>query len=289
MPFVLIAADRMITAGDIEYQPPQSKIYPLTNKVVALVAGDVIPQSPICWQTFLEFRGKPDAAVLEVADAYARHFANHRLERNIAEILTPLGMTIGDLHDRLGKDKSPFVEDVLTRFYSSKLEAETIIAGVDAAGGHVYVVADPGGVVETHDDVGFAAVGGGEWHAQSQFMLAGYIKRWPLSWALFLLYLAARRAQVAPGVGTDIDLYSISSAGGLQPITGVSLGKALGEIYERYSVQELRALTEAYTDIGKLVEEYANRGPEEDQAARQGTETNEEAISGSTEEGQSQG
>lgn len=265
VPFVLIAADRLITAGDIEYQPPQSKIYPLTEKVVALVAGDVITQSHICKQTFLNFRGKQNVSVHEVAEAFAGHFAESRLERNIAEILTPLGLTIDDLHGWIGKGGSSFVEDAVGRFYSLKLGMETIIAGVDAHGGHVYVVLDPGGVVAVHDDIGFAAIGGGEWHAQSQFMQAGYIKKWPLSWALFLIYLAARRAQVAPGVGTDIDLYGISSAGGLRPITGDPLGTELEKIYEKYDAQEQRAKVEAYSDINSLVQEYASREPEEPQ------------------------
>ena len=34
------ASDRMITAADIEFEPPQPKIWPLTNSIIAMYSGD---------------------------------------------------------------------------------------------------------------------------------------------------------------------------------------------------------------------------------------------------------
>lgn len=34
------ASDRMLTAGDIEFEPEQSKIQPLTNSIALMLAGD---------------------------------------------------------------------------------------------------------------------------------------------------------------------------------------------------------------------------------------------------------
>jgi hypothetical protein len=33
-------SDRMVTAGDIQFEPPQPKIYPLTTSIVAMVSDE---------------------------------------------------------------------------------------------------------------------------------------------------------------------------------------------------------------------------------------------------------
>src|SRR5581483_4200668 len=40
-------SDRMMTAGDVEFEPEQSKIWPLTKYIVAMVAGDFALQVDI--------------------------------------------------------------------------------------------------------------------------------------------------------------------------------------------------------------------------------------------------
>src|SRR5437868_4735953 len=59
----------------------------------------------------------------------------------------------------------------------------------------------------------FVAAGGGQWHAASQFMFAGYTRWWSFPNALSLLYAAKKRAEVAPGVGTGTDLLVIPGNG----------------------------------------------------------------------------
>ena len=46
-PFIVGACDRMITIGDIEYQPDQSKVIPLATHTVVLLAGEMHVHSAI--------------------------------------------------------------------------------------------------------------------------------------------------------------------------------------------------------------------------------------------------
>ena len=54
---VVIACDQMLTAGDIEFEPPHPKIYPLTTSIVMLIAGNTAALSEItstrCKKTLL--------------------------------------------------------------------------------------------------------------------------------------------------------------------------------------------------------------------------------------------
>jgi len=84
---------------------------------------------------------------------------------------------------------------------------EAIIAGVDGSGGHIYFTNKD--CVRCHDSVGFAAIGVGGWHADSQFMFAGYAKWASVPKCLLLSYVAKKRAEVAPGVGQETDMFAI--------------------------------------------------------------------------------
>ena len=85
-------------------------------------------------KTFAEFQGAPDVSVKDIAEGYARHFADYRMKRNEAELLGPLGLTLDDFHKKLANEETQFVKDTLDLFYDSRLETEAIIAGADALG-----------------------------------------------------------------------------------------------------------------------------------------------------------
>jgi len=282
-----MSADRMITAGDIQYEPPQTKIYLLGPRVFALTAGDLIPQSAICKRTFAEFQGNSNASVLDVAEGYARHFVDYLRNRNVAEFLTPVGLTLEEFHKNLAKENTAFTKDTLRRLYSSELETETIIAGIDALGPHIYKVIDPTGVVETHDDVGFASIGVGAWHAQSQFMQMAYTRTWSFPWTLFLIYLAMKRSQIAPGVGKAIDMWMIGPQQ-VGELTSDPIFKTLEEVYANYGGQEFAARLAAFASVQTTFEEYLERAKEAAAPQGQGkADADKEGISGGTEEGES--
>lgn len=73
---ILGASERMLTAGDIQFQPPQPKIWPITTSIVAIIAGDVSVHAEIFSEMQLvvynRIQQEPDNwwAVKDVADMY---------------------------------------------------------------------------------------------------------------------------------------------------------------------------------------------------------------------------
>ena len=113
---------------------------------------------------------------------------------------------------------------------SERANVSTIICGTESdKTGHIYSV-DEFGRHSYKNSIGFAAIGDGAWHAQSQFMFAQYDPLWTFTRALLLTYIAKRRAEVTPGVGTQSDLFFITPQG--FTFIPMDLANALEESYQ---------------------------------------------------------
>jgi len=102
------------------------------------------------------------------------------------------------------------IKDELQKY---NIDAEAIIAGIDQTGAHIYKIQYPG-VVTSCDTECFAAIGIGEPHVNSQFMVARFGKNWPFEDSLLLAYTAKKRAQSNAGVGDATDLFFIGPVRG---------------------------------------------------------------------------
>ena len=198
----------MFTAGDIEFEHPEPKILPLAPRIVVLFAGDVTAHLAIYSTARAEISrsGVTDVALAAeiVGEAY-RAYRGRVAERTI---LAPLGLTMDSFvaHQRTWP---PSVATRVTRAVSEQSAGvETIVAGMDERGGHVFLIADPGQVV-CYDGIGFAAIGGGSRHAPSLLLQRGYTPRMPFARAAVLVYVAKKRSEVAPGVGSTTDGFGI--------------------------------------------------------------------------------
>ena len=123
----------------------------------------------------------------------------------------PLGLNT-DMFLAQQKEMSDYfangLRDQLQNFAGQAVEA--LIVGSDGDGAHIYEV-DFLGTVRCMDDVGFAAIGAGAWHAKSQLMQTGYTKTNTYAYALAQTYAAKRPAEVAPGVGSRTDINVVLS------------------------------------------------------------------------------
>lgn len=285
MSHIIGASDRMLTAGDIEFEPPQTKIYGLGVATVALVAGDAAAQATICDKTNREIMRDGVTYVRDAAEIYARHFAEFRRKRNERTFLSPLGLDVNEFLRRQPGMLASEVARLSRDLTYEELDIEGIVTGIDAHGAHIYVVRDPG-VAECNDTVGFAAIGIGSNHAESQFMFAGYHPRETFEKALHLVYSAKKRAEVAPGVGLDTDIFSVSFAS--YTLAQQDVIDRLEEIYQTVRKGEQQAQEQAYLDVVKFVEELGaqqqqgqaiQKDPRAgEEAASEGGEPNEEAI-----------
>lgn len=269
---VVGASDRMLSGEDIQFEPPQTKIYtfpPLPGvAAIALVAGDPYAQMSVCVAAadFLRYAKKPPTTIREVAEVYAEKFSEHR--RKIAEtaILKPHGLDANSLMDRQQDFRSEVVADLMQRMEHHKLGVETIVTGVDSTGAHIFIITDPG-QIECADSVAFASIGTGKQHADSQFMMARHTREVSWTQALLSTYVAKKRAEVSPTVGRlSTDLFFVGAPGtGYQPVS-YEIHERIRSIYEgmegRIKVETDLAMIAANTALTEIV----SKPPPEPQA-----------------------
>ncbi len=130
---------------------------------------------------------------------------------------------------------------------------EAIFCGLDLTGHHIFVVNNSANVV-CHDVVGFAAIGIGYWHANSQFMFAEHHWQKSFSETLLLTYSAKKRAEVAPGVGAETDMFAIGpNLGEHTPTIGNHVLDKLQEIYDETRKKHQQSNDEAEVAASEYV------------------------------------
>lgn len=254
------ASDRMLTSGDVQFEPDTSKIYPLTTSIAAMTAGDSGFQVEILREVYKiindRITSQPDNwwLVRDVAYLYL-HYRNEIKKKRAEEILlVPLGLDHNSFVAKQKQMSDGFITQLTKELVNFEVPSvETIFAGVDQDGPHIYTVENDS--VSCHDSVGFSAIGIGYSHAKSQFMLTGYNYESPMADSLLLTYTAKRRAEVAPGVGLGTDMFMI--------------GPRLGS-YTRISETVLDKLNKTYTEMVKKEEQTLGEGRREIQQYVQG-------------------
>jgi hypothetical protein len=160
---------------------------------------------------------------------------------------------------------------------------ETIVAGVDLTGPHIYVVTNRG--ITCNDAAGFAAIGVGYWHANSQFMFAEHARSKTMAQTLLLAYAAKRRAEVAPGVGEATDMFMIGPTVGSYFKIG---DHVLGKLKEIYIETRKRANTSqqlSNKEVERYVEELGQSASvPEQRATPEDSGTKPEAVEGDKKE-----
>jgi hypothetical protein len=257
------ASDRMLTAGDIEFEPPKPKIAQLNSFVVALTAGDSAAHAAITSETQQALLQNSIFDVGRVAKIYANRFAAYRRGEAESAILAPLGLTTEEFLRR----QHGMAPDLVSRLtsdlqrYRGLEDTSAIIAGLDVRGAHLYVVSDPGFAV-CNDGIGFAAIGIGQNHAESQFMFAKYTPSEKFEKALFLTYYAKKRAEVAPGVGNFTDMFYIGFSPPQFSLFHEKIVNDLDDIYVETRNQEVGIGSSAHARVEEYIKTLAAKAKE---------------------------
>lgn len=240
---ILGVSDRMITAGDIEFEPPQSKILPISNSITVLTAGDSNVQTQLYSSVSAiissRIASNPDKwiPVIDVANLYVKSYLELRMERAEKDVLLPYGLNLQSFVHNQNDLANEFIDNVryeLKRYCIENIA--TIIAGVDESGPHIFVIRNS--ELSCNDRIGFAAVGIGSNHAESHFMLSGYTRLASEQKALLTIHQAKKKSEVSPGVGKDTDMFvlgpSLGSFKSLDPIPGLDIVGDLDRFYKEY-------------------------------------------------------
>jgi len=146
--------------------------------------------------------------VAEVAALHSRFYNEAKLVRAESSILAPLGLDHASFLAKQRELAPDLVQWIAKEMTNQPMPPmNTIFAGIDPAGPHVYVVR--GANVACQDSTGFAAIGIGDWHAESSLMFQSYYPSFAAADSIMAVYTAKKRAEVAPGVGTQTDMFMI--------------------------------------------------------------------------------
>lgn len=249
---VVGVCDRMLTAGDIEYEPPQTKIITFGTRMIAMYAGDAAATASIIHRVLERGRTAAASTVAELAEHVAEAFADVRRYRAEKLLLDPLGLSLASIANGTVSLSDDVVKSLIFDMQRTTLEVEFIVTGIDQDGlAHIYRVEDPGSTV-CLDGIGFAAIGFGRRHAESQFMLANYTNQWPPVNAALLAFNAKLRAETAPSVGNQSDLFIITGNGGYSPATAEQ-AKDVREILARKRARDMESENVAYKEMADYI------------------------------------
>ncbi len=266
------ASDRMLTAGDVEFEPDQYKIWQFSTAIVALVAGDSTLQSEILKRVDIDIKKRINddpntwVSVKDVAATYCKKYRELLREHAEADILSPLGLDVDKFLKRQGKMRPELVNAIAEKLtdYEFPSLLETIFIGTDNDGPlgdkgqkliYAQIYATEKVKLASLTTVGFAAIGSGKSHAESQFMFSGHSPRHSFSDTMLLTYAAKKRAEVAPGVGKTTDMVVIGPGlGSLLKVEDAHLEK-LDQIYQKSRAGTAKATEKAKAETARLIEE----------------------------------
>lgn len=254
------ASDRMLTSGDVKFEPPQEKIYSISSSIAVMIAGDASLQLQLVQQLqsdavkLIEQNPQAWLPVREVALIYHNLYKQEQKRRAHTALLTPLGLDETSFITLQQQMAPSLVKQLTSEIVSFDMpDIETIIAGVDLTGPHIYTANNRG--ISCHDGAGFAAIGVGYWHANSQFMFAEHARTKPMAQTLLLTYAAKRRAEVAPGVGEATDMFMIGPRLGTYFTIGEHVLVNLKKIYVRTRQRAIKSQQVANKEVVIYVEE----------------------------------
>ncbi len=252
MPVVVLACDQMITAGDIEFEPPQQKIWQLTSSIAMLIAGETSPLSEIynAVRIDIQARLKADSTwmwVQEAADMVSRQIVQQHKLAVTRSVLEPLNLTLDSFMQLQPTMRPALYQQIMDEMAALRPDIAVIVAGVDLTGGHIYTV-NTFGVIGCQDASGFAAIGSGGRLAASQFMAARHARSKPFAETQLLTYIAKRRAEAAPGVGENTDLAVIAGLGGYTKPLPVHMERLSG-IFDQLEAAYAQITADAYESV----------------------------------------
>lgn len=258
-PMIIAAADRMITIGNIEFEPEQTKAHFFATQTVALMAGSMHVHAhivPLVQQAVVAQGGEP-LLVKDIAGHYAEQLAIRRRDLAERHILTPINMTASTFLARDSGLSERVAIDLERQMQNYESGAAAIIAGIDVTGAHIYVVCDPG-IAVPYDTEGFAVIGLGDELARPQFMLARYNRRWNPFDAALLVFSAKRRAEMVSSVGNQTDMFMIRP-GQNPPLYQLNESdlKTFGKVFDRQLVREKASNKKAAAELFKYATKIA--------------------------------
>ncbi len=254
-PIIILAADRMITARRIrEYEfADQTKLIWHRENVAVMMSGSL--DSLLLAYQNTQSRVASDCKVADLAKTLAEEIQAIR-RNNIERLyLQRYNLTLDSFIARQREWTPDFFERLDAQITSDDNDVgEVIVAGFDDSSAHIYTI-ESAGWERAWDGTGFCAVGIGAEHAEAEFARASYTPKIHWISAMRLTFFAKRRAEEAPGVGYNTDLWYVTSQGPMYFWPRSRVDTALGAMYYARRMAEIQADGTDSMELGKILEE----------------------------------
>ena len=247
---IVAVADRMVSVEflSLQFEQRTRKMDRIGKQFVALTAGDALGHTEIIREASREIAHLSQPTVSDVASQVETCFTQSRQSLAEKTTLRRVGLDYTTFLEQQRNLSAELVSAIMSEYQDVELSIELIIAGVDRTGAHLYVISDPG-ITNCFDSIGYAAIGSGLPHAESFLAEADYSPGIPLNRAIWLCYVAKRRSERAPGVGSMYtDVLIIEEEEGVRFLDAPTLNK-LDSLYDEYT----RRLREVSHDIEESV------------------------------------
>jgi 20S proteasome alpha/beta subunit len=261
----LVASDRMITAGDVEYEPNQLKVAYISKNAVIVIAGQYPMHSQALKEMVKRADIKPETPPETIANLYGKAIQKIRMQLAEDAILAPFGMNTDTFIAQQRDMSQGFVDRITTQmqeFQGPSIEA--LVIGMDFNQAEIWGV-DYQGTIRCYDDVGFNAIGIGAGHASLALMQVGYTNSWRFPDALAATYNAKKVAETAPGVGTHTDIHLIGRHG--WATLWDSAFTAVGRLYNEFLEKQAKLRLDSIAELSKHL--FSKEGEKPDGEAGQ--------------------
>lgn len=230
---VIVASDRMITTGDltVAFEHDVPKITQLSGNCLVLTAGPALVHTDLFRNVKSTIHAGAVPPISVILDKIKAEYLRIRLREIEERYFNVRGFDISWFNENqrmLSPDTVLRLDRVLEAY--DRFDLHILIAGVDAAGAHVYYVYPPSSS-DCFEALGYCSIGTGERHADSTFISYRYAPSFSLYKALYITYEAKKRAEIAVGVGEHTDMAIIDNVG-ITYITKETLEK-LEDIYKK--------------------------------------------------------
>jgi hypothetical protein len=200
----------------------------------------------------------------DVANRYAAAYLSAKRTRAEAAILSPLSLTQDSFLARQQQMAPSLVASLTKELLNFEFPyTSAIVTGIDTTGAHIYTVKN--GDVRCLDSIGFASIGIGSRHAESQFMFARHTPHAKGADTLLRVYVAKKRAEVAPGVGEVTDMFSIGPQLGTANPIGQQIVDDIDRIYQELVDKEKKSQADAQLKINQYVSEAEKKAVQQKQ------------------------
>jgi len=253
---ILAMADRMLTASIHQYQPARAKIVPVTASIIAMYAGDANFAIELIEAVKAEVKAGIDAKPTEwwgvqaTAEVWQKVYLQRRRREAELAYLAPFDLTTDSFLARQQQLSQSFVNKLTGELAGYSLpDVEVIFAGLDSAGAHLYCA--DGADVNCYTARGWAAIGIGAFHARSEFINSRHLASDSWLRVIYTTYVAKKRAESAPGVGSETDsriIWALGKSDQVRTEIMDTMQKAFADSEKKVAKQ--RSAVEAKVKVG---------------------------------------